>query len=125
MTPMKPHEPQRTGNTGFVTGLSLGLVLGLSLTCLGSGLGYVFVQRAEANARKGWNLVPVVVAAIDIAAGTSVTMDMISQRSVPEQFVTASIVKPDSASVIVNQKVLVPLRAGDPLLWSQFEPTQK
>jgi pilus assembly protein CpaB len=43
---------------------------------------------------------------------------------VPEQFVTSSVVKPDSASYVVNQKVLVPVQAGDPLLWSQFETTK-
>jgi pilus assembly protein CpaB len=65
-----------------------------------------------------------VVTAVDISEGTVVTIDMISQRSIPEQFVTSSIVKPDSAPYIVGQKVLVPLQAGDPLLWSQFETTK-
>ena len=41
-----------------------------------------------------------------------------------EGFVTSSVVKPDSASYVVNQKVLVPVQAGDPLLWSQFETTK-
>jgi flagella basal body P-ring formation protein FlgA len=40
---------------------------------------------------------------------------------VPEQFVTTSVVKPDSASYIVDQKLLVPVQAGDPMLWSHFE----
>jgi pilus assembly protein CpaB len=74
--------------------------------------------------RRGWNLVPVVVAAQDVPEGTVITFDMISQRSVPEQFVTSSVVKPDSANYVVNQKVLVPLQQGDPLLWSQFETTK-
>ena len=39
-------------------------------------------------------------------------------------FVTSSVVKPDSASYVVNQKVLVPVQAGDPLLWSEFETTR-
>jgi pilus assembly protein CpaB len=82
------------------------------------------VKKREADVRKGWNLVPVVVAAVDLSEGTVVTMEMVSQRSIPEQFVTSSVVKPDSASYIVNQKVLVPLQAGDPLLWSQFETTR-
>ena len=121
MTPLNPQQSQRTANSGFVTGLSIGLAIGLSITCLGSGLGIFYVKREAANARKGWNLVPVVVAAQDISADTIVTMEMISQRSIPEQFVTSSVVKPDSANYVVNQKVLVPLQAGDPLLWSQFE----
>jgi pilus assembly protein CpaB len=82
------------------------------------------IKKRESDVRKGWNLVPVVVAAVDISEGTVVTIEMISQRSIPEQFVTSSVVKPDNASYIVNQKVLVALQAGDPLLWSQFETTK-
>ena len=121
MTPLNPHQAERTGSSGFVTGLTIGLVIGLSISCLGGGLGFFYVKREAVNARNGWNLVPVVVAAQDITADTIVTYEMISQRSIPEQFVTSSVVKPDSASFVVNQKVLVPLQAGDPLLWSQFE----
>jgi len=121
MTPMNPHAAPRTGSSGFVFGLSIGLGLTLALACFGSAFGFSYVQKKTADARKGWNLVPVVIAAMDIEEGTTVTMEMISQRSIPEQFVTSSVVKPDSASYVVNQKVLVPLQAGDPLLWSQFE----
>jgi pilus assembly protein CpaB len=49
---------------------------------------------------------------------------MVSHRPIPEQFVTSSVVKPDSASYIIGQKVLVPLQSGDPLLWSQFETSK-
>jgi len=104
------------GKTPLIVALVLGLLAGV--------VAYSAIKKKESDVRKGWNLVPVVVAATDIPDGTVVTFDMISQRSVPEQFVTSSVVKPDSASYIVNQKVLVPLQAGDPLLWSQFETTK-
>jgi serine/threonine-protein kinase len=65
--------------------------------------------------------VPVVVAAIDIAENTVLTMDMVKQISMPSRFVTSSVVKPDSASYIIGQKLLVPVQAGDPMLWTQFE----
>jgi pilus assembly protein CpaB len=102
------------------TPLIVAAVLGL----LAFVVSWSAIKKREAEVRKGWNLVPVVVAAVDISDGTVVTMDMISQRSIPEGFVTASVVKPDSATYIINQKVLVPLQAGDPLLWSQFETTK-
>lgn len=104
------------GKTPLVVALVLGLLAG--------AVAYSAIKKKEADVRRGWNLVPVVVAAVDIPEGTVVTFDMISQRSVPEQFVTSSVVKPDSASYVVNQKVLVSLQAGDPLLWSQFETTK-
>ena len=104
------------GKTPLIVALVLGLLAGV--------VAYSAIKKKEADVRRGWNLVPVVVASQDIPEGTVVTFDMISQRSVPEQFVTSSVVKPDSASYVVNQKVLVPLQAGDPLLWSQFETTK-
>jgi pilus assembly protein CpaB len=119
MTPLNPHEP-RTRGSGFITGMLLGLGMGLVLTCLLSGVGYAWVQREGMKVRKGWNLVPVVVAAQDIAEGTPVTFELISQRSIPEQFVTASVVKPDQATRIIHQPVTVPVKAGDPMTWQQF-----
>ncbi len=104
------------GKTPLFVALVLGLLAGV--------VAYSAIKKKEADVRRGWNLVPVVVAAQDVPEGTVITFDMISQRSVPEQFVTSSVVKPDSATYVVNQKVLVPLQAGDPLLWSQFETTK-
>ncbi len=100
------------------------LVVAVCLALLGFGVGYSAIQKQRADVRKGWNLVPVVVAAVDVAEGTLLTMDMVSQRSIPEQFVTSSVVKPESASYVMAQKVLVALQAGDPLLWSQFETSR-
>ncbi len=100
------------------------LFVSLALALVAGVVSYSAVKKKEMDVRKGWNLVPVVVAAVDVSEGTVVSMEMISQRSIPEQFVTSSVVKPYSASYIVNQKVLVPIQAGDPLLWSQFETTK-
>ena len=100
------------------------LVIALVLALLAGVIAYSAVQRQMHKAREGWNLIPVVVAAEDLPEGTAVTFDMIQQRSVPEQFITSSVIKPDSASYIVNQRTLVPLQKGDPLLWSQFETTR-
>lgn len=104
------------GKTPLVVALVLGLLAGI--------VAYSAIRKKESDVRKGWNLVPIVVAAQDIPDGTVLTFDMISQRQVPDQFVTSSVVKPHSANYILNQKVLVPLQAGDPLLWSQFENTK-
>jgi pilus assembly protein CpaB len=100
------------------------LIVAIILGVVAFFVAFSAIKKRENDVKKGWNLVPVVVAAVDISEGTVVSMEMISQRSIPEQFVTSSVVKPDSASYIVNQKVLVPLQAGDPLIWSQFETTK-
>jgi pilus assembly protein CpaB len=104
------------GKTPLVIALALGLLAGI--------IAWSAIKKKEADVRRGWNLVPVVVASQDVPEGTVITFDMINQRSVPEQFVTSSVVKPDSATYVVGQKVLVALQSGDPLLWSQFETTK-
>lgn len=121
--PVTPRPRDDTAK-GFATGLTISLVIFSLLGLLGGVLAFSYVKKKEVDVRKGWNLVPVVVAAQDIPENTVVAMDMISQRSVPEQFVTSSVVKPDSASYIVNQRTLVPLQAGDMMLWSAFETTK-
>ncbi|MFO0599675.1 MAG: Flp pilus assembly protein CpaB [Myxococcaceae bacterium] len=102
------------------TPLIIGVVLGL----LSFVIGWSGLQKARADARKGFNLVPVVVAAVDVSEGTVITMEMIQQRSIPETFVTASVIKPDSVNYVIGQKVMVSMQSGDPLLWSQFESSR-
>jgi pilus assembly protein CpaB len=102
------------------------LLLGLTVGFIGGGLisGFMtwqWVTKQTEDVRAGWNLVPVVVAARDIREGEVMTFDKVIQRAVPGQFVSSSFVKPDGANFIMNQRLLVPVRAGDPLLWSQFE----
>jgi len=107
--------------------LSLGLAFlaGAGLTTLLSlTAGYYLVQHEKKRVRRGWNLVPVVVAAEDIPEGKRISFEMLAQNPIPEKFVTASVVKPDSASFIVGQRTLVPMQAGDPLLWSMFETSK-
>lgn len=110
-------------------GLSIGgrftpLAIAAGLMCIGFALSWSALMKERNDVRKGWNLVPVIVASTDLSEGTVVTMEHLSQRSVPEQFVTGSVVKPDSASYVVGQKVQVAIAAGDPLLWSQFESSK-
>ncbi len=104
------------GKTPLFIALGLGLLAAVAATTAW--------ELAKRNVRRGWNLVPVAVASREIPEGTMVTIEMIAQRAVPEQFVTSSVIKPEAASYVVNQQVLVPLQPGDPLLWSQFATTK-
>ncbi len=98
--------------------IAIGLGLGAAM------LAWLNVSTARREARKGWNLVPIVVAGQDVDEGTTLTTDMIAQRAMPSQFVTPSVIKPDNYSYVVGQRVLVNLKKGDPLLWSQFESSK-
>jgi len=84
-------------------------------------IAYINIRGTEQNVRRGWHLVPIIVASQSIPDGTVIDFSMISMREVPETFVTSSVVRPDSAAYVLNQRLMVPVQAGDPLLWSQFE----
>lgn len=101
------------GAAGLVVGVGLSGVLAFSVS-------YVLVKKAELDARRGWNLVPVMVAARDLAPGEVVSLDALSLRSIPEQLATASIVQAESASYLANQPLLVGVSKGAPMRWSAF-----
>jgi pilus assembly protein CpaB len=101
------------------------LVIAGVLAAIAFGVSWSAINKQANDARKGWVLVRVVVAATEISEGTVITTDLINSRAIPEQFVTASVVKPDSFNYVLNQKVMVALQPGDPLLWSQFDSTAK
>jgi pilus assembly protein CpaB len=86
-----------------------------------AAIAWVNLRGTEKAVKMGWNLTAVTVASESIPEGAVVDFDMISTRYVPEEFITSSVVKPDSAAYVVNQRLMVPVQAGDPLLWTQFE----
>jgi len=104
------------GKTAIVVAIGLGL--------LAAAFAWMAVRRANEEARKGFVPSPVLVAAMDVPPGTELTTEHVAQRMIPEQFVTTSLVKPENVSYVIGQKVLVPLQAGDVILWTQFETSK-
>jgi pilus assembly protein CpaB len=101
------------GTTPFVAALVLFIFCGV--------VGTVALRAVERDVKKPWNLVPIVVARTNIAEGTELTLEQLSVRQVPEQFVTSSIVKPEAFRYVTGQRIMVPVQAGDPLMWSEFQ----
>lgn len=96
---------------------ALAFVVSMPLACGGAML---VTRSHRAEATKGWALVPVVVAAVDLQAGEALTLEQLSQRSMPEQFASQSFVRPQDAARIIGRKLNFPVVAGDPITWSQF-----
>lgn len=119
--PLGVKVPAWATRTPWLGGRLTPLAFAIGLTLVGFGIAWSAIQKERLDVRKGWNLVPVLVANVDLSEGTVVTPETLSQRSVPEQFVTPSVVKPDSAQILVGQRLQVPVAAGDPLQWTQFD----
>lgn len=60
----------------------------------------------------------VVVAGLDVAAGTALQVEMLARRWVPAQFVSENTVRADQASEAIGKVVVIGLRTGDPVLRS-------
>jgi pilus assembly protein CpaB len=82
--------------------------------------------------RKGWETLKILVAAQDIVEGTELDEEMVAIKDIPERFVTDSYIQiPDDPAqqerlvLPFGQRVLVPLKAGDPILLSHFETVKE
>jgi len=96
------------------------LVMAAVLAIAAGILSFTAIKNREKDVQRGWHLKTVLVANSNISEGDVVTGDMVVSRQVPERFVTSSNIGPGDVNHIRNQKILVNVQAGDPLLWSQF-----
>jgi eukaryotic-like serine/threonine-protein kinase len=64
--------------------------------------------------------IEVMVAAVEMSRSTTLTRNMVTLEKRPVKFVTTSVVKPEHYSYIDGQLTLVPIQAGDLILWTQF-----
>ncbi len=102
----------------FVLG---GLLLGTAVT---SAISVASVGPRVKQVQQGWSLRPVVVVAVDVAEGSVLTAEMITQASFPEQFVTPSMVSPDEVGPLLGRRLTLPLLAGDALVASSLDARQ-
>ncbi len=106
------------------------LLLALLLAFAAAVLGYTGVKKAEHDVREGWDTVKVICADQDIKEGTELEEGMVSIRDIPRRFVTESYYRlPEEegarekfqAQLPYGQRVMVPLKRGDPILVSHIE----
>ncbi|NOK15548.1 SAF domain-containing protein [Corallococcus carmarthensis] len=85
-------------------------------------IAYSQVKHEEQQVRARWDLVPALVVGKDLRPGETLDFKNLSSRSMPRRLVTSSVLRPESASYVVSQPVLMPLQAGDPLRMTAVEP---
>jgi hypothetical protein len=91
----------------------------LSAALLVVGCCLAAVSAHENKVRRGWNLVPVLVTDSN-ASLAPLDESKLAMRSIPEQFVTTSVLKPNHANLAVHETLLGPVVPGAPILWGQF-----
>lgn len=98
----------------LLAGLVLGGAVGL---VLGAPLAFGVARLVSKPTLETWRLEPVVVAAVDLEPGTEVTMEHISQRSIPVRFTNAAAIRPDEASKLIGARTVTVISSGTSLSW--------
>lgn len=83
------------------------------------------MRSEEKKIREAWDPVSIMVAAGDMEEGESIERGSLVPAEMPERFVSESMVRPGHAETLIGQRLIVPLRRGDPVLWSHFEAAEK
>ncbi len=84
----------------------------------------LYAKSVERSVRRGWLLVPVVVAARDLGPGTRLSVDLLTQRAIPDTLVTSADVRPEAITDLLGRRLAVPVAGGEPLRVSFVaEPT--
>jgi pilus assembly protein CpaB len=106
------------------------LYVSLGLAALAGVTAFCAVRLKQRKVEDRWATVRILCAKVDIPDGTELTRDMVAIREIPAQFVTGSFVKVDEEGKPlhespVGQRIAVPLKAGDPILVSEFEAARE
>jgi pilus assembly protein CpaB len=111
-----------SGKTPLLLALALGILAGVT--------AWTALRARERNVRDQWQTVQVLCAKVDVPEGVELSAEMIAVKEMPARFVTASFIQADEEGTPrlespVGQRVLAPLKAGDPILVSHFQPSRE
>ncbi len=104
----------------LLVGLVLGGAVGL---VLGAPLAFGVARLVSKPTLDAWRLEPIVVAAVDLEPGTEVTMEQISQRSIPVRFANGAAIRPNEASRLLGARTLTAMSAGTSMSWWMVSTT--
>jgi pilus assembly protein CpaB len=106
------------------------LLIAIALGLMAGVIAYSAIKQREKAVREGWAVKRILCAQQDIEEGTELDESMIDVCEIPEKFVTESFIAvPDAEDkdslVPYGQRIIVPLKKGDPLLYSHFDPRKE
>ena len=106
------------------------LLIALALGLLAGVVAWLSIKGKERKIKDKWQTVNILCAKVDIPEGTELDAEMIAVKEMPTQFVTESNIKVEEDGSLkqdspVGQRVMVPLKSGDPILVSHFESARE
>jgi len=102
------------------------LFIALALGLMAFLLSWWAMKAKEKKVKEGWETVRILCAKVDIPEGSELDSEMIDVKEMPIKFVTESNIRVEDDGSLkqdspVGQRILVPLKASDPILVSHFE----
>ena len=95
------------------------LLVALGIAVIGGLLLFVYLQRFEQEASGGAK-VRLIVAVKPIAAGQTLTEDMIATREVPQAYVEDRAVRDTERARVIGLRVATPLQVPQILMWTDL-----
>jgi pilus assembly protein CpaB len=97
----------------------VGLIISVGAAIASVGLGQLYFQRLEAEV-SGGPKVAVLVAAVDVPVGATLTEARLAVRDIPQAYVEGRQVKASELKKVVGGRVTGGLRANETLLWTDL-----
>ena len=102
----------------FRAGVVIGVAVALALV---GGTSALAISSKRRQVMSGWELRPALVFTADVPEGSTVTLENLSERPLPEQFLSGSAISPADARLIVGHKVGFAAQAGAVVRWAHFK----
>jgi pilus assembly protein CpaB len=95
----------------------LGGAIALGVLCF-AGAQYYFrsyLANAEQRLASSYEKKQVIVAKTEIPAGETLSEDNLAVRSIPQRYLSSTALVPDDLEQVAGQKLMVPMKPGDPI----------
>ncbi len=101
--------------------LILSIAIGAVAAYFGNSMVRERIAAIENEARKGKEMVKVVVPKKDMAKGDTLTADLLALREIPREYMQSSAITQSTLELVENQRLVTPVRRGEMLFAAQTE----
>lgn len=97
--------------------LLLGGAISLGLVCFIGARYYLkdYLSQQELKLSGNYKTKKVIVAAMEIPAGSVLSANNLATRSIPERYLASTAMEPDTLDAVEGQKIMVAVKPGDPI----------
>ncbi|MFC3457509.1 Flp pilus assembly protein CpaB [Massilia haematophila] len=95
----------------------LGGAIALGTLCFVGASYYMrdYLSQAESRLARSYETRKVMVAKVEVPAGTMLSEENLAVRAIPERYLASTALGPDELDMVRGQKLVVALKPGDPL----------